>query len=278
VPLPSCWLSVPPPGPSMSVAAERAAGRARAGQDLRPGACRQRRARRAAEHGQRASGHARVSDCGACSSPLDSTGPGLTTWCTCRLCLCLDRLGRYMPPEVAGDGDGQDRDSERYSPFAWDVFSMAMVRPVDRLARTCACFWQGPGGADGAWLVGPGSAGSVLHVDRAPPPGRVHAALHHHQGDRQGHQVRRPSSFTPAHLSGPWGPAKRPGVTRHARKRWCKEIGTDRAALPPPKQACPPAVHVGPAQGPHPKHVRLSLFPGSEVVSACLLRPLHGVA
>jgi hypothetical protein len=60
-------LAFPPPRPFLSAAAERAAGRARAGQDLRPGACRQRRARRAAEHGQRASGHARVSDGGAYS-------------------------------------------------------------------------------------------------------------------------------------------------------------------------------------------------------------------
>jgi hypothetical protein len=33
-----------------------------------------------------------------------------------------------MPPEVAVDADSDGQDRDRYSPFAWDVFSLAMVR------------------------------------------------------------------------------------------------------------------------------------------------------
>jgi hypothetical protein len=55
-----------------------------------------------------------------------------------------------MPPEVVamadGDGDGDGQDRERYSPFAWDVFSMGMVG--DRLTAGGGGRWQGPG-----WLT-----------------------------------------------------------------------------------------------------------------------------
>jgi hypothetical protein len=87
-----------------------------------------------------------------------------------------------MPPEVAVDSDGQDRD--RYSPFAWDVFSLAMVR--DGPALSVAALGGPVAKADGGrcvcvWII-------VVQVLYFMWTGRhpldVHAPLHHHPRDR----------------------------------------------------------------------------------------------
>jgi hypothetical protein len=147
-----------------------------------------------------------------------------------------------MPPEVVADGDGDGQDRERYSPFAWDVFSMGMVgdrpshwrrRPVTVAVASAAALTA---------LLYLGRGRQVLYymwTGRHPLDEYVNV-------------------FTRIREIG-----KGSRWAAHRRARACTsaagETSHDSAALPPtPPQARPPAVHVGSPQGPHPEHVSLS--------------------
>jgi hypothetical protein len=215
-------LSAPRPPPA---AAERAAGRARVDQDLRPGACRQRRARRAAERGQRASGHARVS----VLYPPARLVP--RHWHTVSLRL-LSRRRQIHAPGSGGRGGWA-------GPRALQPLRLGRVQHGHGASsRRPALALADAGGAQArarpVALTGvAGLAGALLRVDRAPPPGRVHAALHHHPGDRQ---ARAPGG--PPTTAGCEFPGSRKAWPRRGWR--CSQQGvvpagrgTDRAVLPP---------------------------------------------